>query len=1088
MTRSSRVSKIFKMTIVKKTFGLVPKVSSTGLVVPETTNPTEPSGVNTQSKLYRITRKLSPKETKPSSTEVSSQSPSGFFATETATKTATTTTNGTGSTHHTTSTFTKFSGLFNLDHPAKKTKKVLAKIRAPRWSSQKDGKHSTQTVSTSTVDQYVDTEEVGAINNTSANHGEFASETSLEAEGFQPDFPLATQTQGFKAEVTKASTFPEKGTGQDSSLQLATANGTTMKTPNDRSESKIKQFLRRLTNAAGIQKVCRKSRETSSSEGSLYGNAGTMGHKSREGCWSKRTKESEINMLAPARKCVWESKEASEDGFCRGVFRKLHVDWASRKVGVWSRKVRMDAKSSCSETSSDLGGESTEESESTAELEGAEESDDESYETEDTEDTDDTDDTEDTDSMETFDGVHEHPAVVVSVVEEDLHQTEESRLEVAGDSTQILPKSFPSGVLPISQPSNLSSTREEDTQIANPEIDSTGGISKSTQLSGTSQIYSQGILKQESGSSPCATQELICRVMERVGKTCDDSLTSTETTFLNDRGLLKFLPDTERQEQNTHPVSKSRNRHASQGLVIEGESSSFERPQIHEEETFRTRKFTLAPSHPSQEFMKEIQLVERRSGHVDAERSESVPKTSEGVQAETEKPEESLVPSVESISEVKTPFKRPECGSLTRMSNGLNLDVIERKSETDHATIIDQEVSCLDSMESEKLHVGDYDRLALGLGNFPSKQTDTLWHVLGLTEREDWQRIRDDFVKGQDLHLTCEARKQLSCLTEMRSTTNQNANLGDNNDCEVDFQRPQKASFSPQLDASSTLKAPSKCILKMPTATDTNEFEVLKPIVQPWTVEERQNLAEEMLQRFIDCRATMVKFSGKLGLAQLKDPLDTFTSCFNFMLSKYVRVAKKQFSDYNHYLSEIQNAMTMAVSVLVGAGEQFCNLLEYISTATKSPQSMLEVQEKASVLMSSISTSGLFLQKAQKALAQVTPKDLDYARLMVDLFQKGIHSQTHICYTYRMFRLVFLPDPLEKEEADTATGFGVFDDELYALHEPSSYTGMATFAESLSSAQSSCDVVSKACEELETLIKEIIAGLCKLSSGGSALA
>ncbi|GEQ66726.1 hypothetical protein JCM33374_g389 [Metschnikowia sp. JCM 33374] len=933
------------MKLLKKTCGLVPQVSSSGLAAPETTTPTEPSGWNGHKHGLDCHHH---------------------------------TTNGTGSKPPTGQASHKFSGLFDLDHPAKKTQQVFAKIVVSLRSAQKEGKHSTQPVPTYTVDQSVNTEEVVAINNTSANHSELAELAPgipLEKDFFQEEFPLAIQTQAVEAESTK-STFPEIATAQDTALKCATANGSTTTTPNNISGSKIKSYWKRLS----VPKE---------------------GHRNRKGTWWKRPKGSKLSQSAVTRKFVWKTEEASEDGFCRDMFRKLHVEWATRKVGGWSRKVRMAANSSCSETSSGLGGESTEEMQ------------------------DETDETEDTESIETFNGMGESPVVVVSVGEE-LQATEESDCEVAGNSTQISPKMFP-GVLPSSQLSDLSSKCEDKTPIE-----------------------TQAGLEQESDPSPYATQELICRVMERFGQPCDDSLMLTETTFLKERGLSSFLPDTERKKQNSRPVSSARNLNEIMGLEIEEESMASETPQINEEALFRTRKFTLAPSNPAQGFMKELQLVERRSGHVDAERLESVPKTTEGVEAETEKTEESTVQSVESISEIEAPLKRPECGSLVRRSTGFTLDVIERNAEIENETPLHQHLSCLDTKDSEELKDADCNGMARGLGSSPIAPHETLWHVLGLTEQEEWQRIRNNFVQGKDLHITSEAKTQLSSLSEMRSAMIQKANLGDNNDCKADSHCSQK------------------------------------PLEQPWTVEDRQTLAEEMLQRFIDCRATMMKFSGKIGLAELKEPLDTFTSCFDFTLNKYVRVQKKQFSDYSHYLSEIQTSVAMAVSVLDGAGDQFCNLLEYISTTPKSPQSMSEVQEKAAVLMSLISTSGLILQKAQKALAQVTPEDLQYALTMVDVFQKSIHSQTHICYTYKMFRLVFLPDPLEKEEANAATGFGVFDDELYALHEPSSYAGMAAFAENLGTLQTCCDVVNKAGEELEAFTNHIIGVLCKLNPGGSA--
>ncbi|GEQ66630.1 hypothetical protein JCM33374_g293 [Metschnikowia sp. JCM 33374] len=176
------------------------------------------------------------------------------------------------------------------------------------------------------------------------------------------------------------------------------------------------------------------------------------------------------------------------------------------------------------------------------------------------------------------------------------------------------------------------------------------------------------------------------------------------------------------------------------------------------------------------------------------------------------------------------------------------------------------------------------------------------------------------------------------------------------------------------------------------------------------------------------------------------------------------------------FLTGIQTSLATAMGVLQGAAEHLCMLADYISTTPKSPEWMSVVQVKASFLMSLISASGLFLQKAQNALSRVTPTDLEYASTMVDSFHKGIHSQRHNCDSYKMFRLCFLAHPTEKEEAYSITGFGVFEEELEALNDPRSYSPMVAFAKNLGSLQKSCDVVDKACEGLKTLIQNVTAG------------
>ncbi|GEQ69022.1 hypothetical protein JCM33374_g2692 [Metschnikowia sp. JCM 33374] len=1146
MTKSSRVLKLHKLNILKKSPGPRTEASPTGLIAAEATTPTEPSLVNTESKLYKMTKRLSSKKhkaSKSSSTELtSSQSPSGDLdlATETATKTTTTTTNGAGSKTPTISTFTRFSGLLTWTIGPKRQSKFRRRFMFPADVHKKMEAHSAQNLPTFTVDQSVDTEKVGTMNNGSATHEAQAMGSCFQGEFSLSDFPPVTQTQELKAGAPEGRQFQERDASHDSSLKCSTSNDATTCRSETKSGRKRTRHLKKSRNTKrSIQKVCRifSHREDSCSKDGLYGQTEVEGHKDKHSWW-KRSKVSHTLSLEPTSDSVRTKKEVSKYGFCRVLFRKLHVESVTRKVGGWSRKVRMAAKSSSSGEDfwpvheavfefegengfrpefldvcgchSDLGGETEsmlelvvpcgeqivepvlfeddEEVEITQELETTEELDN---------DTDDTDDTDDTESIDTFTYVCETQVIQVSGGEEDgLQEIDESPSgwEVTGLSPQTILKSFSSAELPISQILNLSSRREDSVQLENQKSSETrrirqdfeaitdpprtiaGSSMENTQISQTSQIYPQGRLENESVTSPYALQELINTVTERFGKSCNDSLTLTESAFLNERGLLRSLSDTEGQERISQPISNSRHLNAIQGMDIEGDSSPIEGPQITKEEHSWTRKFSLTPSYLGRGFMKELHLVGRLPGHVDAERSEVVPKTTEGVHAEADDVEGSIVQSHEGIREY---------GSLTRRLHGFTLDVIERNTETGNETTIDMERSCLDSKDGEELEDIEYYRLALGLGSSPIEQKDTLWYFLDLSGRDDWQRIRDDFLQGEDLHITCEAKKRLSSLPKMRSTSIEKANLGGDNYCRDNFARKNKVAFSQQLVVFSTQKAPYKCILKNSTGANTNDVGVLKLLEPTWTVEDRQALEQEMLQRFIDCRETMCKFSGKHGLAGLKEPLDTFTSCFSFTLNNYVRIAKKQFLDYNHYVSEIRNSLATALGVLEGAGEHFCILIDYISITPKSPQSLLEVQQQAGVLKSSISSSDLYLQKAQNSLTQVTLKDLVYASTMVDIFHKGMLSQTHICDTYKMFRSFFLQDLSEKEEADAVTGFGVFEEEMEALHNPVSYSGMTKLGNILGSLQKSCDVINNARKDIETRATQIIERAEKLGTDES---
>ncbi|GEQ66629.1 hypothetical protein JCM33374_g292 [Metschnikowia sp. JCM 33374] len=502
--------------------------------------------------------------------------PSGAFATETAktttkttTQTTTTTTKGAGSKHHTLREFTKFSGLVNSARPSKATTKVFANIPVPRRVSQKDGKHSTQNAPPLTVDQSVDTEEVGAPNSGSVQDAELARGILSESEVSQPEFALATQTQEFEAGDTKGRQFPEIATTRDTALPCATACRAITSRP-EKAGSKSKRCLRILRNTT------------------------TSIHKSM------------IELERPCR-----------EQFAEGMVSA-----------------------------------GTEELEPTEELE------------------DQTDETDDTESIDTSNTMGETQVVVVSGEAEE-QTPEESRWEVAGESTQT----------PLKPPS------------------------------------------------------------------------------------------------------------VRLGLDIKAESVTTEKA------VFKTRTLRLVPSYPTQAFMEQLQLVERRSGHVDAETSVTVPKMMESIQEEKHSGEEGKAQSLEGIPNVEEPVQVPQDGSLVRRSQGLTLGVIQRKAGTGNVTTIHPKLSCSHSKACEDFEESDADRLALGRGSSSIEEHETLWHALGLSEREDWQRIRGDFLKGQELHITIDTKKQLSSLPS------------------------QKEWFSSHFEVFSTQQVPSKCILKKPTAT-----------------------------------------------------------------------------------------------------------------------------------------------------------------------------------------------------------------------------------------------------------------------------
>ncbi|GEQ68382.1 hypothetical protein JCM33374_g2050 [Metschnikowia sp. JCM 33374] len=828
----------------------------------------------------------------------------------------------------------------------------------------------------------------------------------------------------------------------------------------------------------------------------------------RNNFWWNRPTDSGARSFASTRDSFGVTKGVSEDGFCRLVSRKLHVDSVTRTVIGWSRKVRVAAKSSTGKSlavhgnlydpkwkqdytpepcylaaaKSDFGGETASKLNSVVPCREQISGPGLSAYIDDTEELEnETEETEDNDSIETLEDTGEIQMVRVCDGENERLQGVDgspSDREAASGYAQIPPfKPFSSVILPISQLSDISSESEfefssEDTReirrLSGHGIDASNKIGASstenTPISGTSQICSEGNLKHTSSSSTSAAQKFISSVSHTFMSSCEASLKFAETTFLGERGLLQFLKDTKEEVQSSPPVSNFRQ--GNSGLEIEGETLPSEGPQHSEEKCFWTRGLSLATSNIGRGFMKELTLVGKRFSGVDAEGLENVP--------ERNYAEENMEGSV-----LEKSLTRLEYSSLEL--TGLALGGIEGKTETEKTVTIDSDVSRLYSKKSEGMEWTDYS--TLDVSSRPIGEKDTLWYLLNLTGQEDWQRIRNDFLEGEDLHILLEARSSLSSLPTMRPTVLEKANLGGNNECGNYCQRTKKISFSQQLEVTPTQKAPSKSILKKAIVPNKSDVGALKVFEQACTANEVHAMEKERLQKFFRCREAIFQFAGKQGLSELKEPLDIFASWISFVSINYVRVVKQRLLDYNHYLSEIRASLDTALAMLRSAGEQFCILVDFIGTTPKSPQSLLEVQEKIGFLMSSLSNSDTVLQGVQNALKQMASKDFDYANTMKDLLKKTMGSQRDICDTYKMFLRFFIHDTAEISVVDIITGFGDFEKEMESLNNPSNY-GISKIDKLLISLQTCCNIVNRGREDLETRTKQIIAGVSKLKCGG----
>ncbi|GEQ69751.1 hypothetical protein JCM33374_g3425 [Metschnikowia sp. JCM 33374] len=751
--------------------------------------------------------------------------------------------------------------------------------------------------------------------------------------------------------------------------------------------------------------------------------------------WWKRPKGSGARSFASTKDSIRLSKGAFKYGFCQLLSRKLHVDSVTRKVIGWSRKVRVAAKSStyagkslavhgnsyyseweqeyspefyCEAVANlDFGGEAGRVGN-------------------------DTDDTEDIDSIETLEDVGEIQKVRVCDGENETRQDIDGSPPgrgAASGATQIPPfKPFSSVIIPISQLSDISSESEfefssEDTREIRglsghgQDVSNNIGASRTenTPISGTSQVYRN--LEATSSSSTSVAQKIISSVSQTFMTSCEASLKYAETTFLGERGLLQFLTGTKEEGQRSQPISNSRQ--GNSGLDIEGET---------------------LPSEGLNPPKKNLTLVGKRFSGVDAEGLDNAP--------ERNYAEENMGGPV-----LEKPLTRLEHSSpeLT----GFALGGIEAKTETDKDATIDIDVSYSHSKDDEAMEGNDY--LVLDVSSRPIDEKDTLWYLLDLTGQEDWQRIRSDFLKGEDLHIILDAKSSLSFLPTMRSAVLEKANLGGNNEYVNYCQRAKKISFSQQLEVTSTQKTPSKSILKKGKVT--SDVGYLKVFEQAFTAEERQTMEKERTS-------------------------EHFTSLISFILINYVRVVKHQLLDYNHYLSEIRTNLDTALGLLKSAGEQFCILVDFMGTTPKSPQSLLEVQEKTALLMSSLSSSNTVLQIAQNSLKQLASKGFDYVNTMVDLFKKTMRSQRDICDTYKIFLRFFIHDTAEINEADIITGFGDFEKEVGSLNNPLSGHGISKIDKILISLQTSCDIINRSREDLEARTKQIITSVSKLKFSG----
>ncbi|GEQ67673.1 hypothetical protein JCM33374_g1338 [Metschnikowia sp. JCM 33374] len=581
---------------------------------------------------------------------------------------------------------------------------------------------------------------------------------------------------------------------------------------------------------------------------------------------------------------------------------------------------------------------------------------------------------------------------------------------------------------------------------------------------------------------------------------CSGSLRLAESVSTHEREPSR-VSDNQRQEPLSRPNSGNLN--GISVLGVKGKIMSSESPQNTGEKSFKAQILSSAISKDTQgRFMKGLNILGSIFGHVEAEMSETFTLTAEIVQdvekhildedkAEVFEPADGVSEDSEA-SAIDEPFLEiSDCGCSARQSG----EFIEKKIETEEEDITDSEFKQESSSHGEEMDEIEYHRLVIALGSVPAERNDTLWYFLKLTEREGWQRIRDDFLGGEDLYIACEAKKSLFYLPKMKSIILEKANFGGNDDCGTDLPIMKKISFSQELEVTTNKAVPCRGILKKPkhypnvptsrgTISNIGAFQEFK---QPLTEVERQHMEKEMLRRLDDCREALCKFTGKQKLAHLKEPLHHFTSCFSFTLVNYVRVAKKQFLDYNHYLSEIRSTIVTALVLLRGAGEQFSLLVDFINTTSKSEQSLLEVHERASLLMCSFASSESVLQKAQKALIQLRGEDFDYAKTMIGLLETAMLSKRNISDTYKLFHVLYIQDNVDKTEADIITKFGDFEKEVESLEKHTSCYGISKLDKTLESFQKACDIINKARGDIETRTMQIITGVAELRSGGSTL-
>ncbi|OBA22949.1 hypothetical protein METBIDRAFT_9291 [Metschnikowia bicuspidata var. bicuspidata NRRL YB-4993] len=272
-------------------------------------------------------------------------------------------------------------------------------------------------------------------------------------------------------------------------------------------------------------------------------------------------------------------------------------------------------------------------------------------------------------------------------------------------------------------------------------------------------------------------------------------------------------------------------------------------------------------------------------------------------------------------------------------------------------------------------------KLSLRTRDKTIKVEKTLWKALCLNEDAFWDRIRKDFVSGEELHLISEARGKLMFVPELKEYILKKENLRQN--CNDKVRTNRRVLFSEDVEVIFPKEIFEKDHVLIAAGVAP------KGILKTNDTRQRQSMDRNMW-RWVELCENQIHGSRKTcGLDDFNSVASFFKDACEYSFLSYIEVAEEQSLNYNHYLAQISNAVNSTLDLLAGIGDLFTLHVDTIKDADKDGDSLLDAANRSKNLVQSVPKSGDSIQYIEKALKVLTSADYGYVETMVDIANTG---------------------------------------------------------------------------------------------------